>query len=300
MRSRFHFLLATLALTLVPSAFAACNNVEELDNLCLFLKDEQSCYQTFLTDIGMQCTMDKFVGTFDTRDSLGKCTLTDPNVPANIVTQVDFDPPIELTQLPHTSGSVKLTINGTQCGTIEYGENNKLAIAIDAAPALTDPTATCVASDTQFCGSSFSNTPIVTETPNDKETRMTTKCAGGEAFTFDRIEISQHCADRAGYIPQAKLEITPNGVGKEGQVKLSIQYTPEQTLTYLTCTILAQLPPCANGVKDGVETDVDCGGGVCGGCGDQQGCIGATDCTSGVCQVTAGIKKCLGPPPPPP
>jgi hypothetical protein len=302
MRSRLLFILAPLALALVPATYAGCTKAEELDNLCLFLKDKESCYQSFLTDIGEQCTMSTYKGTFDTRDSLAKCTLTDSNVPPNVVTQVDFDPPIELTKLPYTGGTAKLTINGVQCGTIDFGENEKLAVALDPFPLLTDPAATCETSDTQFCGSSFSNTPIPPETPEQSDMLMSSKCPDGTTFKFDRRQIEQQCADQSGFIPKTQLVIVPNGIKNEGDlpgtgegsVTLSIKYTSDKTLTYVSCKILAQLPACANGVKDGVETDVDCGGGVCDGCGDEQGCISGTDCASGMCAVEAGIKKCSG------
>ena len=294
MRSRFLLPLVPLALAFVAAAFPACESEEQLDNLCLFLKDEDSCYRNFLTDIGEQCTMSTYAGTFDTRDALSKCTITNSGTPENIVTQVDFDPPIELTQLPYKAGLVKLTINGTQCGTIEFGENNKLAVTMDTYPVLTDPAVECVSSDTQFCGSSFSNTPIETETVGDEELGVTTTCANGETYTFNRLEVEQQCSDMAGHMPKLHLSILPNGVGKEGEVKLYIQYTPTIAHTYLTCKILEQLPACANGVKDGLETDTDCGGGVCTGCGHEQGCISGSDCLSKECAVTNGIKKCSG------
>ena len=40
---------------------------------------------------------------------------------------------------------------------------------------------------------------------------------------------------------------------------------------------------CANMVKDGTETDVDCGGGSCPPCATGGGCTGAKDCASGKC-----------------
>jgi hypothetical protein len=45
------------------------------------------------------------------------------------------------------------------------------------------------------------------------------------------------------------------------------------------------LPPaqCLNGVKDGNESDVDCGGGTCPRCADAQTCSGDNDCRSGTC-----------------
>ena len=45
---------------------------------------------------------------------------------------------------------------------------------------------------------------------------------------------------------------------------------------------------CSDGVKNGNETDVDCGG-SCKPCGDNLGCNGAVDCTSGVCDTNAKI-----------
>ena len=213
----------------------------------------------------------------------------------SVRTTVDFDPPIELTKLPYFGGSAKLTINGTQCGIIDFGEDEKVSVALDVFPQLTDPAATCETSGTQFCGSSFSNTPIPQESPDQSDMLMSTKCPDGTTFKFDRNQIEQQCADQSGLVPKAKLLIVPNGVMKDGSVQLTIQYTPDKTLTYVNCKIPAQLPPCANGVKDGIETDVDCGGGVCDGCADQQGCISANDCLSKLCEVNAGIKKCKGP-----
>lgn len=50
---------------------------------------------------------------------------------------------------------------------------------------------------------------------------------------------------------------------------------------------------CTDGVKDGKETDVDCGGSTCSACADGQVCKKGTDCSSGtckkgICQVTSG------------
>ena len=42
------------------------------------------------------------------------------------------------------------------------------------------------------------------------------------------------------------------------------------------------IPSCSDGVKNGSETDIDCGG-VCGGCGDGKICAAAADCHSLVC-----------------
>jgi DNA-binding beta-propeller fold protein YncE len=41
--------------------------------------------------------------------------------------------------------------------------------------------------------------------------------------------------------------------------------------------------PCTNGVRDGRETDVDCGGALCSGCAAGRSCVAGTDCSSGTC-----------------
>jgi hypothetical protein len=42
-------------------------------------------------------------------------------------------------------------------------------------------------------------------------------------------------------------------------------------------------PPCANGIKDGNETDIDCGG-SCGKCATGKACQGSADCASSYCK----------------
>ena len=43
------------------------------------------------------------------------------------------------------------------------------------------------------------------------------------------------------------------------------------------------LPTCTDGVKNGAETDVDCGGGTCPGCGVGHPCVTNADCAGKVC-----------------
>ncbi len=47
----------------------------------------------------------------------------------------------------------------------------------------------------------------------------------------------------------------------------------------------APTDPCSNGTRDGAETDLDCGGGVCLGCELGQACAAASDCVSGRCEA---------------
>ncbi len=49
------------------------------------------------------------------------------------------------------------------------------------------------------------------------------------------------------------------------------------------------VPSCQNGMKDGQETDVDCGGPTCPKCGDNKDCTADTDCTGQKCKQN----KCI-------
>ncbi len=44
-----------------------------------------------------------------------------------------------------------------------------------------------------------------------------------------------------------------------------------------------RVPNCSDGVLNGAETDVDCGGGTCAACGDGKTCVVVTDCKAGSC-----------------
>ncbi len=56
-----------------------------------------------------------------------------------------------------------------------------------------------------------------------------------------------------------------------------------------TCTA----PSCMDGVLNGAESAIDCGGGVCLACADGKTCNAAGDCTSGVCNVTCQAPTCM-------
>jgi hypothetical protein len=60
-----------------------------------------------------------------------------------------------------------------------------------------------------------------------------------------------------------------------------------------TCTGLVCTPECANGAKDGQETDTDCGGGTCATCADGRVCKANGDCgTSSVCKSLICTAQC--------
>lgn len=73
-----------------------------------------------------------------------------------------------------------------------------------------------------------------------------------------------------------------------------IQVTVEDTDPVDT-DVEVQLPPCENGVVDGDESDVDCGG-TCDVCADGRACGDPADCASGICEDGTCVAEPLGTP----
>ena len=51
------------------------------------------------------------------------------------------------------------------------------------------------------------------------------------------------------------------------------------------CVVVTTSNDCSNGFEDGLETDVDCGGGVCAACADGRHCWDGSDCEGGICSA---------------
>src|SRR5205814_9543826 len=51
----------------------------------------------------------------------------------------------------------------------------------------------------------------------------------------------------------------------------------------LVCAAVCQVASCTDFVKNGSETDIDCGGGACGACTGGAACRLPSDCRSSVC-----------------
>ncbi len=66
---------------------------------------------------------------------------------------------------------------------------------------------------------------------------------------------------------------TDAGAGADATTDTGADVSPDTT----------PAPTCDDGVKNGDETDVDCGGGDCAACAPGSGCAQASDCTEGVC-----------------
>ncbi|CAF1603323.1 unnamed protein product [Adineta ricciae] len=109
------------------------------------------------------------------------------------------------------------------------------------------------------------------------------RCPKGQCGT-------DHCITNC--LNQIKSKFT--SVFGSNTVLLTIQTADGQVLS-ISCTLClfddVIAPTCTDGIKNGKETDQDCGGKTCilqgKICGSGQNCINGTDCTSGVC--TRGV-----------
>jgi len=78
-------------------------------------------------------------------------------------------------------------------------------------------------------------------------------------------------------------------VGKEGG---AAQFDAGLCATPNACT--CQAPTCVDGVKNGMETDVDCGGSTCPACPVGEACKIGSDCKQAECGVGYAGGKCTG------
>jgi hypothetical protein len=159
-------------------------------------------------------------------------------------------------------------------------------------------------------------------------------CPTGESHTFNLNEVDgpatldggtfSACPGLSADVPNASFQVYPGGIDQPGAMSFAIRYPnpcvppdagivsnePTQNpanVVYFNCTIPAQPEACVDAVKDGAETDVDCGGpylpskcnkGACPArCMVGQHCLIDCDCQGGLkCTVDpmSGMKACTG------
>ncbi len=158
-------------------------------------------------------------------------------------------------------------------------------------------------------------------------------CPNGESHVFNLNEVDgpptqadggpfSACPGLSPSVPSASFQVFLGGVDQVGALSFAIRYPnhcvppdagivsseptqPPDTVVYFNCTIPAKPETCFDGVQDGAETDVDCGGpflpskclpGACPArCVSMQKCAVNCDCADGfACTVdpTMGTKTC--------
>jgi hypothetical protein len=171
--------------------------------------------------------------------------------------------------------------------------------------------------------------PVADTYPLDANPDVSDAAAPEETTThhFDSLFVTD-CPYYSAILPQAILTTNagapapPDGTtpGVAGSVSFAVYYPPgakangeypsppdysptaspgiePTTVTYFTCTVPAALPLCEDGIRDGEETDIDCGGPICPKCMDGQDCLSYTDCQGRDCFSQMGVCQCGVPTP---
>jgi hypothetical protein len=283
-------------------------------------------------------------GSFATRAMLDTCTLDQGG-------QVKLDPPLDLTMWPPDpladAITYKITLSspdGNVCGMATYTSPHGFTITInpppgadagtdggaDAAPNtmttdLTDQDAAIGA--TRMPYGTFSSV-----IPPGRDAFDVT-CPNGDTHHFNLNEVlglpgasAGACPGFADFLPSASFQVYPGGVDTPGAISFAIVYpptkgtyptdasaapVPNDTVVYFNCTIPSAFEQCVDTVKDGAETDVDCGGPQvgsttqpCGQCPARcvvgQQCLCDDDCDQSaapqLCAVVAGgMRQCTAP-----
>jgi hypothetical protein len=160
-------------------------------------------------------------------------------------------------------------------------------------PASTNPdcsTATCSLS---ACGFSFatSGTTTSSQTAGDCHTNQCDG-AGNTVNVVDNSDVpidANQCTDNvctAGVPSNPNSSIdAPCGAGQfcDGAGTCVQCNSGSECMSMVCASHVCQAPSCSDGVKNGLETAVDCGGGTCGPCASGLACGVNSDCISGLC-----------------
>ena len=312
--------LASVAIAALPATtllwvHGCSTEKEELENLCGFLGDPESCLMDFVEDVGATCGAagrgSAPLGRFGSRDALDICILNEGG-------QVVFDPPINLKAFPPAAGNFTfIRSDGTVCGSAGFNGPYGMSLGVSTDPAAAGGDAG-PPDEAAVLGGTFSVTPSEGEI-------FETSCPayqdiGGQLFPaeeqevhrFDRLELAE-CPQYSGALPRAEIEANAGGILLDGYVRFRLLFPPAgaldlanvepEVVEYFDCAIPGAPPSCINGQQDALETDQDCGGPTgtppnpddCPSrCGDGQKCIEDSDCDVGfTCQLKSGLKKCL-------
>ncbi len=277
-------------------------------------------------------------GAFLTRDKLDTCIINEGGSvtidPPIDLTMWPPDPFAQPTQYKITFKDDR----GSECGKATYTSPHGFSYTIDAPPDAgasliqgdggtdVDASADVDAGDAgvKYAYGTF------TEVNQPGRDTVDTTCPSGEAHHFVLEEVTSEtpgldggavsaCPAFKDIVPQALFYVETGGINQSGGVSFSIVYPPinqplpsnaePQTaphvnpdiVTYFNCSVPAAPITCQNGVQDGSETDVDCGGPITD-VGDKcparcvmgQLCLCDLDCDTGTCAVDTmtGMRTC--------
>lgn len=317
---RRHLLLAAAVSPILVAAVAASApgcGTEEFENICAFLNEPSSCYHTFQAETNAQCWTpgegNGPKGNFAARDKLDVCFLDEG--------QVIFDPPLDIAEFPPKSIAFKrLDRQAEECGSVSFSGEFSYSVTVATPCSNLDesvPECEDASGGGGVGGDAKASRTITLTTPEGRDT-LDVSCANGTSHHFNRLDI-QECAkeDQEKLLPRAVLEANPGSQPApdadpamtdqhRGFIRFRIYYpqsgatvegkvvTDPVVVEYFDCTIPPPPPLCFNGQKDGLETDVDCGGTLCSKCGEGKFCARPEDCLSNTCERdTDGFSKCM-------
>jgi len=181
---------------------------------------------------------------------------------------------------------------GPACGTCANGAG--CSVAGDCTSGYCAGT-TCAACslDTQCPTTSYCNAATGTCVPDDPDGTACT--AGGHCTSGDCID-NVCCDSQCNGLCEA-CTAAKKGTGTDGAcgaIGAGRDPDNECTGTY-SCSGAMSCQSCTDMMKDGTETDVDCGGGgTCGKCALNQTCVVGTDCLSGMCRMGVCVASTCG------
>ncbi|HZF51794.1 MAG TPA: hypothetical protein VE093_24235 [Polyangiaceae bacterium] len=328
-RIAFLAFACALPIPLAVLAYGCDARAPSIQDYCGFLRNEDNCYLTLLRDMSnaesVRCGLidtaketddlskwNARKGSFVARDKLDICVFEEGG-------SITFEEALDLEAFPPTGvGFTMKDDKGEVCGTFTFKGPYDYSIEIAPADSLGGdvvnvPDVACAPADgktddvqgtddlggDEVCGGSF-----ISASPDGDF--IDTTC-GKEEHHFISSQLEQPaCANQKALVPRYQIDAAPGGINADGHIAFRVFYpvaNQDQTgasitsfgVTYFNCRIPAAPKACCNGVQDGSETGVDCGGnGGCDLCQAGQGCIGDGDCLNKTCIVepTSGIKKC--------
>lgn len=305
---RCSLLVLTVAAPVALAVGQGCSDEAPVEDLCTWLGDSSNCMALFESDVGLRCgyapveaspPSDAHTGVFMAREPLDLCVLADPGG------QVIFDPPLDVKAFPPTSFTFKLIDpSANPCGSGSYAGNENFSITINAVDAddagFTNDAGWAPPTD-DIIGGTY------TSTRGEGRDTFDVSCPGGqETHHFNRLTLDK-CTELGEYLPRAIVDANPGTpplalgeAGSPGWVRLRIVYPPDnpaaggdpRVVEYFNCLVPAPPHMCEDGVRNGTETDLDCGG-DCPGCGELMGCYDTDDCADGLtCTAQQGVRVC--------
>jgi hypothetical protein len=315
---RRRVLLVTFALPFtIAIAAHGCSSGPPLEDFCAFLRDPASCFSAFHKDLGEKCG---FVDPADAKGSFGSRAMLDICILTAQGGQVVFDPPLDVTKFPPTEPvKVKfIEANGAECGSVEITEQALFTLTINPPPGADAGADAAANPGAPLEGGTLAVTGIAGMNTLDLSCPARSPTGAPETHHFNSLQLSQ-CPAFADIAPRAILEGDIGGVNRDGQMRLTIHYPPASgaglggtdpramegavvadLVTYFDCVIPEAPPLFQDGIKNGGESDIDCGGtpdatNHPARCEKGQACICNDDCAMPTfCSVDAmsGAKKC--------